>query len=49
LKLRCRVGIIGLELYRSVSGKVSKRAEMPFMKLNGKFRIILVRIKCVVK
>ena len=33
-------GIIGLELDRSVSGEVSKRAEMPFMKLNGKSQLI---------
>ena len=32
LKLRCSFGIIGLELYRNVSEKESKRAEMPFMK-----------------
>jgi hypothetical protein len=41
LKLRCSVGIIGLELCGSVSGKVSKRAEMPFMKLNGKSRLVV--------
>lgn len=39
LKLRCSFGIIGLELYRSVSGRVSKRAEMPFMKSNGKCQL----------
>jgi len=26
---------MGLELYRSVSGKVPRRAEMPFVKLSG--------------
>ena len=35
LKLRCSLGIMGLELYRGVSGKVSKRAGAPFIKLNG--------------
>ena len=39
LKLGCSFDIIGLELYRSVSRKVSKRAEMPFVKLNGKSRV----------
>jgi len=36
LKLRCNFGIIVLEFYRSISGKVSKRAEMPFKDLNVK-------------
>ena len=36
LNLGCSVGIIGVELYGSVSGKVPKRAEMPFVKVNGK-------------
>ena len=40
MKLRYSFGIIGLELYRSVSGKVSKSAEMPFTKLDRKSRII---------
>jgi hypothetical protein len=43
LKLRCKFGIIGLELYRSVPGKVSRRPEMPLVKLNGKCRIIPVK------
>ena len=30
--------IIGLELHRSVLGRMSRRAEMSFMKLNGKSR-----------
>ncbi len=34
--MRCSVGIIVLDLYSSVSEKVSKRAEIPFMKVNGK-------------
>ncbi len=44
LKLRCNLGIIQLELYRSASKKVSKRAEMPFMKLNGKSQLDLLRL-----
>jgi len=36
LKLRRSFAIIGLEFHWSVSGKLSKRAEMPFMKLKGK-------------
>lgn len=36
LKLRCGFGIIGREFNWSASGKVLKRAEMPFMKSNGK-------------
>jgi len=39
LKLRRSYGIIGLDLLRSVSQKVSKRAEMPFTKLNGKYQL----------
>jgi len=38
LKLRFSFGIIGPELYRSASKRVSKRAEMPLMKLNRKFQ-----------
>jgi len=38
LKYRCFFGTIELELNRSVSGEVSKRAGMLFMKLNGKSR-----------
>ena len=33
-------GIAGLELHMGASRKVSRHAEMPFMKLNGKFRLI---------
>jgi len=32
---------IGLELYRSASRTVSKRAGAPFMKLSGKSRVII--------
>lgn len=32
--------MIGLELDRSVSGKESKRAEMQFMKINGKSELM---------
>ena len=39
LKLRLGFGIIGLEFYWSASGKVSKRAELLFMKVNGKSRL----------
>ena len=38
LKFRCSFDIKGLELYRSVAKKVSKRTGAPFMKLNGKSR-----------
>ena len=38
-KFRCNSGIIGLELNRSVSEKMCKRAEMPFMKVNGESEI----------
>jgi len=37
LKLRRGFGVIGLEFHWSASGKVLKRAEMPFVKVNGKF------------
>jgi hypothetical protein len=40
LKLRCSFGIIELELYRSVSGKVLKRTGMACIKLNGKSEFI---------
>jgi len=36
LKLRRGFGIIGREFHRSASGKVSKRKETAFVKLNGK-------------
>jgi hypothetical protein len=36
LKSRCSYGIIELELYGTVSEKVWKRAEILFVKLNGK-------------
>ena len=36
LILRHSYSIIGLDLLRSASGRMSKRAEMPCMKLNGK-------------
>jgi hypothetical protein len=36
LKLRCSFGTMGLGLNRSVSEKVPKRTEMPFMKSNWK-------------
>ncbi len=36
LKLRWKFCVMGLELYRSSSRTVPKRAEMPFTKLNGK-------------
>jgi len=39
LKLRCSFGIIELELYRSVSRRVPKRAEISFMKSNGKCQL----------
>jgi hypothetical protein len=42
LKLRCSFGIIRLEFHWSASGKVSKRAEMAFLKVNGKSEIITV-------
>ena len=42
LKLRFSFGIIGLELYTSVLEKVSKRAQMPFMTLNGKSEIQVI-------
>ena len=34
--MRYRSDIIALKLCKSVSGKVSKRAEIPFVKVNGK-------------
>ena len=40
LQLRCRFGIIGLELNKSFSGKVFKRAEMLSVKSKGNSRII---------
>jgi hypothetical protein len=39
LKRRLGFGVIGLEFYWSVSGKLSKRAEMPFLKVNGKSEV----------
>ena len=36
LKLRLGFGIIALEFHWSASGKVSKRAKMPFLNSNGK-------------
>ena len=38
---------IGLELYRSASKRVSKRAGAPFMKLNGKSRLYSLNIHCI--
>ena len=38
MKFRCFFGIIEFELNRSVSGEVTKRAEMMFIKPNGKSR-----------
>lgn len=40
LKLRCSCGIICLQLYGSITGKVPKHTEMPIMTLNGKSVII---------
>jgi hypothetical protein len=40
LKRRLGFGIIGRGFYWSASGKVSKRAEMAFMELNGKCELI---------
>jgi len=39
LQLRCSFGIIGLELNRNFSGKMSKHPEMIFMKVNGKSQL----------
>jgi len=39
LKLRRSFVIIGFDFYWSASRKVSKRAEMPFMKSNGKSQL----------
>jgi hypothetical protein len=39
LKLRRAFCVLGRELNRSALGKVSKHAEMAFMKLNGKSEI----------
>jgi len=45
LKLRRGFGIIGREFYWSESGKLSRRAEMPFMKSNGKSEFILLFVE----
>jgi hypothetical protein len=39
LKLRCHFATMEPELNRSVSEKMSMRAEMPFLKVNGKSEI----------
>ncbi len=39
LELRWKFCVMGLELYRSSSRTVPKRAEMPFTKLNGKSEV----------
>ena len=41
-KLRRRFVIIGLEYHWSTSGKVLKRAEMPFVMINGKSELTQV-------
>ena len=42
LTLRCCFGIMGLGLNRRFSRRVSKRAEMPFMKSNGKCQLLVL-------
>jgi hypothetical protein len=39
LKLRCSIGIIWFESYRSISEELSKGAEMSFVKLNRKSQV----------
>jgi hypothetical protein len=45
LKLRRGFGIIGREFHWSESGKLSRRAEMPFMKSKGKSELILLFVE----
>ena len=43
LKMRCDFGIMILEFSRSISEKMSVRAKIPFVKLNGKCQVKGVR------